>query len=695
MASLIGRFIRSITLFIALFALILPALAPAPAHAAPFAAIIMDARTGEELWSQNADTRLHPASLTKMMTLYITFQEIQAGRLSLDTVVTVTKHAAAQPPSRLGLKAGQQIKVRYLIRAAAIKSANDAASALGDHIGGNEAAFASRMTRTARALGMKNTTFKNANGLTATGHLSTARDMNLLGRHLFYDFPQFYNIFSRRTADAGIAKVVNTNSRFLDGYEGADGIKTGYTVPAGFNLTASAKRGDKRIIATVFGGTSTAQRNAKMVELMNKGFNLAKNGVREKRPAAAGIQGGDAVAADLLADNSPAAIDTPNVPGGAAKTLRVSGAMTSSPRPKARPARGGAPEALIAEAAPVVVPDALSAAIAEGVESALAEATAVPPPPGTLEAQAVELAAASGSASGAAIETVDPQAVEAALAAAAAAAPVAEEAPAVAMAAVAPASASASAPGSLEAQAAALAAGGAPAETPAPEAVAPAAQDVALAGLRPMPRPEHVTRAAAAPEAAPETLLAEIAPEPAPVYELVAPAAEPATRPEAEVIRLAGASDVAPEVMSELPAPSGYEGALTAVETVAANAQTMVTDPEAPTRRAPIFEPVRMAAAEPAPEAPAEELVVVSKSTSGGRGFGVAVGAYNSHYEAERALLRTGLTESATLDQGLRKVTQKGGKYRASFLGLTEDQADLACRRLRARGTACETMGPA
>lgn len=683
MASLIGRFIRSITLFIALFALILPALAPTPAHAAPFAAIIMDARTGEELWSQNADTRLHPASLTKMMTLYITFQEIQAGRLSLDTVVTVTKHAAAQPPSRLGLKAGQQIKVRYLIRAAAIKSANDAASALGDHIGGNEAAFASRMTRTARALGMKNTTFKNANGLTATGHLSTARDMNLLGRHLFYDFPQFYNIFSRRTADAGIAKVVNTNSRFLDGYEGADGIKTGYTVPAGFNLTASAKRGDKRIIATVFGGTSTAQRNAKMVELMNKGFNLAKNGVREKRPAAAGIQGGDAVAADLLADNSPAAIDTPNVPGGAAKTLRVSGAMTSSPRPKARPTRGGAPEALLAEAAPVVVPDALSAAIAEGVESALAEATAVPPPPGTLEAQAVELAAASGGAS----ETVDPQAVEAALAVAAAATPVAEEAPAVAMAAVAPAPA----PGSLEAQAAALAAGGAPAETPAPEAVAPAAQDVALAGLRPMPRPEHVTRAAVVPDAAPETLLAEVAPAPAPVYELVAPAAEPA----AEEIRLAGVSDVAPEVVSELPAPSGYEGALTAVETVAADARTMVTDPEAPTRRAPIFEPVRMAAAEPVPEAPAEELVVVSKSTSGGRGFGVAVGAYNSHYEAERALLRTGLTESATLDQGLRKVTQKGGKYRASFLGLTEDQADLACRRLRARGTACETMGPA
>ncbi len=373
MASLIGRFFRNITLFLALFALVAPAIVPNPAHAAPFAAIIMDARTGEELWSQNADTKLHPASLTKMMTLYITFQEIQSGRMSLDTVVTVSKHAAAQPPSRLGLKPGQKIKVRYLIRAAAIKSANDAAAALGDHIGGSEAAFASRMTRTARALGMKNSTFKNAHGLTAPGHLSTARDMTLLGRHLFYDFPQFYNIFSRRTADAGVAKVVNTNSRFLDGYEGADGIKTGYTVPAGFNLTASAKRGDKRIIATVFGGTSTAQRNAKMVDLMNKGFAMAKSGVRESRPAAAAVQG-----QDLLADaapESPAGIDTPDAPGGAAKTVRVSGAVTSSPRPKPRPDRAAVAEALLAEATPPV-PDALAAAIAEGVETAIAEATA-------------------------------------------------------------------------------------------------------------------------------------------------------------------------------------------------------------------------------------------------------------------------------------------------------------------------------
>jgi D-alanyl-D-alanine carboxypeptidase len=143
--------------------------------AAPFAAIVMDGRTGEVLYEKNADARLHPASLTKMMTLYIVFQEIEAGRLSLDTKVTVTKYAASQPPSRLGLKPGQKIAVRYLIRAAAIKSANDAAAALGDYIGGDHVTFAKRMTKTARQLGMSNTTFKNANGLTAEGHLDRTR----------------------------------------------------------------------------------------------------------------------------------------------------------------------------------------------------------------------------------------------------------------------------------------------------------------------------------------------------------------------------------------------------------------------------------------------------------------------------------------------------------------------------------------
>ena len=259
-------------------------LAPAAVLAAPFAAYVMDARTGKPVYAQNADTPLHPASLTKMMTLYIAFAAVERGQVRLDSKFPITSNAAAEPPSKLGLKAGQKIELRYLIRAAAIKSANDAATAIGEGLAGSEPAFAAQMTATARALGMRNTQFRNANGLTQQGHYSTAHDMSILGRRLFYDFPQYYSLFSRRSADAGIAQVHSTNKQFLDNYPGADGIKTGYTRAAGFNLTASAQRGNKRIVATVFGGTSTAQRNQMMGQLMDAGFGRAPQRVREVRP---------------------------------------------------------------------------------------------------------------------------------------------------------------------------------------------------------------------------------------------------------------------------------------------------------------------------------------------------------------------------------------------------------------------------
>lgn len=255
-----------------------------PAAAAPFAAYVMDARTGQPIYRQNADTRLHPASLTKMMTLYMTFSAIERGQVRLDSKFTISSNAANEPPSKLGLRAGQQIELRYLIRAAAIKSANDAATALGEGLAGSEQAFAQQMTQMARALGMNNTQFRNAHGLTQEGHQSTAHDMSILGRHLFYDFPQYYNLFSRRSADAGIAQVAATNRRFLDDYPGADGIKTGYTRAAGFNLTASAQRGNKRLIATVFGGNSTAHRNQVMAELLDSSFTRIPDRVREVRP---------------------------------------------------------------------------------------------------------------------------------------------------------------------------------------------------------------------------------------------------------------------------------------------------------------------------------------------------------------------------------------------------------------------------
>lgn len=242
------------------------------AQAQQFETLVMDARTGKVIQATNADARTHPASLTKMMTLYIVFDQIRQGRMSLDQKITVSPHAAAEPPSKLGLKAGQQIELRYLIRAAAIKSANDAATAMGEAVGGSEPAFAQLMNQYARAMGMTNTTFKNANGLTREGHMSTARDMATLGRRLVYDFPQYYNIFSRTSTSAGMATIKNTNRRLLDAYPGADGIKTGYTKAAGFNLVSSAQRGDKRVIVALLGGKSTAARNAEVARLMDMGF---------------------------------------------------------------------------------------------------------------------------------------------------------------------------------------------------------------------------------------------------------------------------------------------------------------------------------------------------------------------------------------------------------------------------------------
>ncbi|MCZ8078514.1 MAG: D-alanyl-D-alanine carboxypeptidase family protein [Fuscovulum sp.] len=540
-------------------------LAASPLRAAPYASIVIDARTGEVLYSENADTRLHPASLTKMMTLYIAFEEIQRGNISLDTMVTISKHAAAQPPSRLGLRSGQKISLRNLIRAAAIKSANDAATAIGEAISGNEPDFARRMTRTAKALGMTNTTFKNANGLTAQGHLSSARDMTILGRHLFYDFPQYYNLFSRRSVDAGLATVNNTNRRFLDAYEGADGIKTGYTVAAGFNLTASADRGGKRLIATIFGGKSTADRNAKMMKLLDLGFGKAPRNAPVNPPDAPSYQGGEEM---LVADT-----DLPVTADGAGKTVRASMQITTSLRPQARPGAASAPPETVVATAEAV--DAMQS----GIEGALAAALA---PEDSLEAQAADLAQAAAPAAALAVDDVE------------------------------------------------LASAGTSATDALPDADALAA---ALAPSTPEGTATSEAMAAATP-----------------------------TEPEPEIIPF--------QVVS---------------------AAGVAVSPRPQKRNAPIFDDVSAPATT---DLPAEPEVILSISTSGDRHWGVNVGRFGSSYDAERALLRTQLVESATLNGSLRKVMPRSGGFDATFVGLTQDQADLACRRLQARAIQCFTMGP-
>ena len=636
MASLLGLFAHLFRMLAVLA--VVSACATTQSGAAPYAAIVMDARTGETLYSKNADTRLHPASLTKMLTLYIAFEEIRRGNIALDTMVTVSKNAAAQPPSKLGLRAGQKIALRYLVRAAAVKSANDAASAIGDAIGGSEAAFAKRMNRTAKAIGMQNSTFKNANGLTASGHLSTARDMNVLGRRLFYDFPEFYNIFSRRSTDAGMAEVANTNRKFLDAYKGADGIKTGYTNPAGFNLTASAERGNTRIIATIFGGQSTAQRNAKMAELLDLGFGSAPSNAKTTKPAAPDYQGGD----DLIASAEPTFEDEP---GGSAKTIRLIMAVAKSPRPKARPG--------ITDVVPeVVVADAVDAAMQESIAGALAEAI-TPPPPDTLEAQTLALIEAPG-------EPALPDVAGASAAVDLALADVGVDQ-------------SAPLPGTLDAQSQALAQPLATGTlTAAPTEIAILA-DLPPAGIADDAAAIAVPKSAQnAPPARPTTSVTQ--------PDIAIASADLAEQPLPFAIEdTAAVAAIAPDVMSSAVAD-------------AAPLQLAAPVMQPAKRNAPIFEDAE-AALQTADLEPDQE-VITRVSTSGGRYWGVNVGRFNSSYDAERALLKTQLAESATLNDGLRKVIQKGGAFDANFMGLSQEQADLACRRLAARAIQCFTIGP-
>lgn len=458
----IGLFIAVAWLFWAISALAVVA--------APYAALVMDARTGEVLHSRNADTRLHPASLTKMMTLYIAFQAVERGEIGLDTEVTITREAANEPPSKLGLRAGQKIRLRYLLRAAAVKSANDAATAIGVALEGSEAAFARRMNRMAEAMGMTRTTFRNAHGLTESGHLSTARDMTILGRHVIYDFPEYYNLFSRESADAGIGTVRHTNRRFLRDYAGADGIKTGYTSAAGFNLTASAVRGNVRIIATMFGGSSTSARNARVAELLDMGFARAPTHARLRLPPKPDI--GGAGGALLVSEGE-------QIPERAGKVIAQTGLVTSTIRPRARPNPGQ------------------------------------------------EL---------------------------------------------------------------------------------PQQDDTLIAS----------------------TVAAVIA----------APVPEPAPEPEPE------------------PDP------------IALIANAITDEPE---------------------PGPAE--LVTRISTSGGRLWGINVGRFNTRYEAERVLLQVALNEMSTLEGALRRVTQGARGFDANFMGLSRDTAELACRRLQARGTQCFMIG--
>lgn len=238
---------------------------------ARYASIVIDFETGKTLHQTNADTRNYPASLTKMMTLYLAFEALERGRLKLRQKLPVSRRAAGMPPSRLGLKPGDTITVEEVILALVTKSANDAAVVMAEALGTSEARFAKMMTKKARMLGMKRTTFRNASGLPNRGQRSTARDMAKLARALISDHPDRYEYFATESFTFRGRSYRNHNN-LLKRYKGTDGIKTGYIRASGFNLTASAVRNGRRLIAVVFGGKTPRSRDRHIADLLDRGF---------------------------------------------------------------------------------------------------------------------------------------------------------------------------------------------------------------------------------------------------------------------------------------------------------------------------------------------------------------------------------------------------------------------------------------
>ncbi len=255
-----------------------------PVAQAKYASMIIDAETGRVYHEVNADTRNYPASLTKMMTLYMLFEKLEQGELNLKTKMKVSANASRQPSSKMWLATGSTIAVEDAILALVVRSANDVAVVVAEHLGKTERGFAQDMTKKAESLGMTQTNFRNASGLPNRGQLSTARDMATLSKHLMNDFPQYYSYFSRSQFTYQ-GTTYRGHNRFVDRYDGADGLKTGYINASGFNLAGSAKRDNKRLIGIVFGGKSAKERDQHLAELMDKGFIEAARYGRPPYPA--------------------------------------------------------------------------------------------------------------------------------------------------------------------------------------------------------------------------------------------------------------------------------------------------------------------------------------------------------------------------------------------------------------------------
>jgi D-alanyl-D-alanine carboxypeptidase len=644
-----------------------------PAQAAPYADIVVDANSGAVLHATNPDARRHPASLTKIMTLYLLFEQLEAGKLKLDSALKVSAEASGQTPTKLGLKPGTTLTVEDAIKGMVTRSANDAAVVVAEAIAESEDEFAKVMTRKAQALGMKGTVYKNASGLPDDNQVTTARDQSMLGRAIQERFPRYYKYFSIRSFTFRGQAITNHN-HLLGKVEGVDGIKTGYINASGFNLVTSVHRGNRYLVAVVMGGGSGASRDARMRELINE--KIAQASTKRTAPMVAEVTSSEAIVA-AKAEPKPepmvvAKAEAKPEPMAVAKAEAKPEPMAvtkAEPKPepklaekveaKAEPKAEAKAEHRYAVASAISMPARLNPAAAPTERSE-------PPAAATLT-QARMVVGSTDPIQPVLVKTLTVRAAT-------------------------------KTPSLVPLQVASSAAESQPAQAPAPVAVASAKAEAAAA---PPPTPAAVAK--------PETAVPPpVAAKPEPPAPAVIAKSEPAS-PAPAAAANTEPSNVAAATKPESPAPASTAKpapAPAAAQTASAPAVAANPDPApvaAPAASRPPSSPVAIPAPRPA-AAPAKPPALAAKTAATAPaakpqhrpGWMIQVGAYPAEEAAKQRLsaVQSKASKMLTGAEAFTETVDKGGTtlYRARFAGLDKDTAEAACKYLKKNDVECVTI---
>ena len=637
-----------------------------PINAAPYADIVVDANSGAVLHATNPDARRHPASLTKIMTLYLLFEQLDAGKLKLDTPLKVSAEASGQSPTKLGLKPGSTLAVEDAIKGMVTRSANDAAVVVAEAIAGSEDDFARLMTRRAQALGMNNTVYKNASGLPDDDQITTARDQSTLGRAIQERFPRYYKYFSIRSFTFRGESISNHN-HLLGKVEGVDGIKTGYINASGFNLVTSVHRGNRYLVAVVMGGSSGGSRDARMRELINDKIALAS--IKRTAPMVAEASGTPDVRPEPMVVTKAEAKPAPM----AVAKAEPKSDPKSEPKPQPMVVTKAEPKVAAAKVEPKEAPKAEAKA---EPRFAVASATSLPvrfnsaapsAEPAALRSEpaAAAMLTQTNAAAGSTDPirpvlvktlTVRPGVRTASLAASQVALPAAEAQPVAAPAPMAAAKAEPAAP------------------PPAPIAAEP-----------PAPPPAPVAAAKPEPAAVPPEVATKPEPAAAPAAAAISAKEEPAAPPPMAAVAAAAAK---PEPAAE-PANAPRPGASSAPPAPVAAAAPVVPTP----KPAPVAPAAKVAAAtstaKPAAAAP-------TAKPQHRAGWIIQVGAFPAEQAAQQRLSTVQSKASKMLSgaEAFTETVDKGGTtyYRARFAGLDKDKAEAACKYLKKNDVECVTV---